>query len=81
FYDEIALLKPAYYGGNQYRYYKEEQLLMLQQILFFRELGFPLKCEMVLSIVLMSVAVRSRLDSKADLCLFNDSILSKSSLL
>ncbi len=42
FYDEIALLKPAYYGGNQYRYYKEEQLLMLQQILFFRELGFPL---------------------------------------
>lgn len=42
FYDEIALLKPAYYGDNQYRYYKEEQLLMLQQILFFRELGFPL---------------------------------------
>ena len=42
FYDEIALLKPAYYGDNQYRYYKEEQLLMLQQILFFRKLGFPL---------------------------------------
>ena len=42
FYDEIGLLKPAFYGENQYRYYKEEQLLMLQQILFFRELGFPL---------------------------------------
>ncbi len=42
FYDEIGLLKPAFYGANQYRYYKEEQLLMLQQILFFRELGFPL---------------------------------------
>ena len=42
FYDEIALLAPAYYGDNQYRYYKEDQLLMLQQILFFRELGFPL---------------------------------------
>ena len=42
FYDEIGLLKPAYYGHNQYRYYEEEQLLMLQQILFFRELGFPL---------------------------------------
>ncbi len=42
FYDEIALLKPAFYGDNQYRYYEEEQLLMLQQILFFRELGFPL---------------------------------------
>ncbi|MCZ4721566.1 MerR family transcriptional regulator [Legionella pneumophila] len=42
FYDEIGLLAPAFYGDNQYRYYKEEQLLMLQQILFFRELGFPL---------------------------------------
>jgi DNA-binding transcriptional MerR regulator len=42
FYDEIGLLKPAYYGGNKYRYYEEEQLLLLQQILFFRELGVPL---------------------------------------
>ncbi len=42
YYDEIGLLKPAYYGENQYRYYEEEQLLMLQQILFFRELGVPL---------------------------------------
>lgn len=42
FYDEIGLLKPAYVGDNDYRYYKEEQLLMLQQILFYRELDFPL---------------------------------------
>ena len=42
YYDEIGLLKPAYYGDNQYRYYKEEQVLLLQQILFYRELGFPL---------------------------------------
>lgn len=42
FYDEIGLLKPAYYGDNHYRYYEEAQLLMLQQILFFRELGFQL---------------------------------------
>jgi DNA-binding transcriptional MerR regulator len=42
FYDEIGLLKPAYYGENNYRYYEEEQLLMLQQILFYRELGFQL---------------------------------------
>lgn len=42
FYDEIGLLKPAYYGENNYRYYEEEQLLMLQQILFYRELGMPL---------------------------------------
>ncbi len=42
FYDTIGLLKPAYYGDNHYRYYEEEQILMLQQILFYRELGFPL---------------------------------------
>jgi DNA-binding transcriptional MerR regulator len=42
FYDEIGLLKPAYYGENNYRYYEEEQLLLLQQVLFYRELGFQL---------------------------------------
>jgi DNA-binding transcriptional MerR regulator len=42
FYDEIGLLKPAYYGENNYRYYEEEQLLILQQILFYRELGISL---------------------------------------
>lgn len=42
FYDEIGLLKPAYYGNNNYRYYEEEQLLILQQILFYRELNFSL---------------------------------------
>lgn len=42
FYDEIGLLKPAYYGVNNYRYYEEAELLTLQQILFFRELGFQL---------------------------------------
>jgi DNA-binding transcriptional MerR regulator len=43
FYDEVGLLKPAYHGANGYRFYEEEQLLLLQQILFFRELGFELK--------------------------------------
>ncbi len=43
FYDEIGLLKPAYHGKNGYRYYEEAELLRLQQILFFRELGFELK--------------------------------------
>jgi MerR family transcriptional regulator, thiopeptide resistance regulator len=42
FYDETGLLKPASYGENGYRYYDQEQLLKLQQILFFRELGFKL---------------------------------------
>jgi MerR family transcriptional regulator, thiopeptide resistance regulator len=43
FYDEVGLLKPAYHGANGYRFYEEPQLLMLQQILFYRELGFELK--------------------------------------
>src|SRR5688572_1526602 len=43
FYDETGLLKPAYHGANGYRFYEEPQLLTLQQILFFRELGFGLK--------------------------------------
>ena len=43
FYDETGLLKPAYVGANGYRFYEEPQLLTLQQILFYRELGFELK--------------------------------------
>jgi len=43
FYDEVGLLKPAYHGANGYRFYEEAQLLTLQQILFYRELGFELK--------------------------------------
>lgn len=41
-YDAIGLLKPSLVGGNGYRYYGEEALLRLQQILLYRELGFDL---------------------------------------
>lgn len=41
-YDQIGLLKPASVGENGYRYYGREELLRLQQILFHRELEFPL---------------------------------------
>lgn len=41
-YDQIGLLKPSRLGENGYRYYGEESLLRLQQILFYRELGLPL---------------------------------------
>lgn len=41
-YDEIGILKPAFHGANGYRYYEEKQMLTLQQILFFKELGFDL---------------------------------------
>jgi DNA-binding transcriptional MerR regulator len=42
-YDEVGLLNPAYCGANGYRFYEEEQVLRLQQILFYRELGIGLK--------------------------------------
>src|SRR5574340_346317 len=42
-YDAIGLLKPTHVGENGYRYYGEEALLRLQQILFYRELGLPLE--------------------------------------
>ena len=41
-YDAIGLLKPSRVGDNGYRYYGEESLLQLQQILFYRELNLPL---------------------------------------
>lgn len=41
-YDSIGLLKPSSVGGNGYRYYGEEALLRLQQILVYRELGMDL---------------------------------------
>lgn len=37
-YAEIGLLEPAYVGSNGYRYYEEQQLLLLQRILVLREL-------------------------------------------
>jgi DNA-binding transcriptional MerR regulator len=42
-YDQIGLLKPDCVGANGYRYYGRDELLRLQQILFHRELGFPLE--------------------------------------
>ncbi|QKV19661.1 MerR family transcriptional regulator [Oricola thermophila] len=41
-YHEIGLLVPAHVGENNYRYYGREELLRLQQILIYRELGIPL---------------------------------------
>lgn len=43
YYDEIGLLSPEETTDSGYRLYSNNNLEMLQQILFFRELGFPLK--------------------------------------
>lgn len=42
-YDKIDLLKPHQISDTGYRFYSDEDLMRLQNILFFRELGFPLK--------------------------------------
>ncbi len=42
-YHEIGLLVPETITDSGYRLYSDHNLEMLQQILFFRELGFPLK--------------------------------------
>jgi len=43
YYDEIGLLKPSRIGDNGYRYYNDESLLKLQQILLYRELDLSLE--------------------------------------
>jgi MerR family transcriptional regulator, thiopeptide resistance regulator len=43
YYDEIGLLKPSQVGENGYRYYGEEALVRLQQIMLYRELDLPLE--------------------------------------
>lgn len=43
YYDEIELLKPARIASSGYRIYGQAELDTLQQILFYREMGFPLK--------------------------------------
>ena len=44
YYDEIGLLVPAHVDReNGYRYYNEDSLLRMQEILFYRELDFSLK--------------------------------------
>ena len=43
YYDEIGLLKPSETSEAGYRYYDDRSIEVLQQILFFRELDFPLK--------------------------------------
>lgn len=43
YYDEIGLLNPAGTTAAGYRYYGSAELARLQQILFYRELAFPLK--------------------------------------
>lgn len=42
-YDAIGLLVPARSPDSRYRRYTTDDLLRLQQILFYRELGFPLQ--------------------------------------
>ncbi|WML32282.1 MerR family transcriptional regulator [Neobacillus sp. OS1-32] len=43
YYDEIGILKPARINSSGYRIYSQAEVDLLQQILFFRELGMGLE--------------------------------------
>ncbi len=43
YYDEIGVFKPTEVTASGYRLYDDESLKILQQVLFFKELDFPLK--------------------------------------
>jgi len=43
YYDEIGILKPARINSSGYRIYGQEEVNILQQILFYRELGLNLE--------------------------------------
>ena len=43
YYDEIGLLKPSHTSEAGYRFYGQQELELLQQILFYRERGFSLE--------------------------------------
>ena len=43
YYDQIGLLKPSAITKAGYRLYDDEAIVILQQILFFKELDIPLK--------------------------------------
>ncbi|MFA5536907.1 MAG: MerR family transcriptional regulator [Bacillota bacterium] len=43
YYDEIGLLKPARVAPSGYRFYGQEQVDTLQQIMFYKELDFSLE--------------------------------------
>ena len=43
YYDSVGILKPSLVKDNGYRVYSEKELLLLQQIMFFRELDFSIK--------------------------------------
>jgi DNA-binding transcriptional MerR regulator len=42
-YDEIGLLEPSERSGAGYRLYSDDDLVTLQQVMFFKELGFGLE--------------------------------------
>ncbi len=43
YYDELGLLSPIRLSSNGYRIYGQKEVDLLQQILFYRELGLPLE--------------------------------------
>ncbi len=43
YYDKLGILKPSSIGGNGYRYYDDQNLIILQEIMLYRELDLSLE--------------------------------------
>ena len=43
YYDEIDLIKPSIIGENGYRYYDNNDLILFEEVLFYKALDIPLK--------------------------------------
>ena len=54
YYDKIGLLKPKIINEVGYRFYSDEEIEILQQILFFKELDFSLEeIKRILIVIIM----------------------------
>ncbi len=43
YYDQIGLLKPSFINKSNYRIYTDKEIDLLQQIMFFKQMGFELQ--------------------------------------
>ena len=76
YYDEVGILTPSKKRGNGYRVYYRKDLEILQQILFFRALEFPLS---VIKTILQSpnFSIKEALENQRQLFLLRKEHIEK----
>ena len=77
YYDEIGLLEPTKADKTKYRLYSENDLEKLQQILFYREVGFSLKeIKALLSAPVYNKPSFLNFSCRAEISAFENAVLS-----